>query len=132
MEDAPPSLDEVNRRLAEIDGLLESSHRDPSPEHFALLVERDHLRAVASDHRLEPDAGRTDEALRAELAGLTKRLAAETKSRTGYVISKGGNNAGPAAGAWVELAAKSRAGGSIDQLITRISAIEAELERRSS
>lgn len=41
---APISLDELTRRLAEIDALLDGGARDPRAEQYALLKERDGLR----------------------------------------------------------------------------------------
>jgi hypothetical protein len=40
---APISLDELTRRLAEIDALLDGEARDPRAEQYALLIERDGL-----------------------------------------------------------------------------------------
>ena len=51
----------------------------------------------------------------------------------GYVMSKGGDNAGPASGAWVKLSSQTRAAGGLDWINVRISQIEDVLaERRPS
>lgn len=125
-------LDELNRRLAEIDAALAGEFREPSPQQYALLRERDQLRRSGAAYRSSRDATRDTEALEAELRELVRRRKIEVSSRSGYVMAKGGNNQGPAPGAWVTLAAQSRAAGDLGRLTTRIGEIESELERRRS
>lgn len=126
------SLEEINRRLAEIDAALDGPAHEPSPEQYQLLVERDSLRAQASRFRSGRDSGRSDSELRAELGALERRLRAQVTSHTGYVTSKGGGSHSPSPGAWVTLAAQTRASSEIARLRTRIGEIETELERRAA
>jgi len=123
-------LDSLNRRLAEIDALLDGAVHDPSPEQYALLTERDSLRELGARFRSGRDSGRTTSELEAELAEQKKRLKREIVSRTGYATAKGGNNQGPSPGAWVKLVAQSWAGSDIGPMNTRIAEIESELKRR--
>lgn len=123
-------LDEINRRLAEIDELLDDEVREPSSEHYELLKERDALRNRAAQFSSSRDSRRTSDELRSELDSLRRGLKAELASHTGYVTSKGGGSHSATPGAWVKLAAQSRAGSEIDRLNARIAQIEAELERR--
>lgn len=130
-EPAEPSLDEINRRLAVIDAALDGVNRDPSSEQYALLVERDRLRALASKYRAGRDEGRPTTDLRSELESLRRALRIELTARTGYITSKGGGTHSPSPGAWVKLAALSREESPISRLRARIGAIESELERRA-
>lgn len=123
-------LDELNRRLAEIDASLDGDFKEPSTQHYELLLERDRLRRLAARYRSSRDGSRDTQALEAELGELIRRRKAEVSSRTGYVMAKGGNNHGPAPGAWVKLAARSWAASDVSRLNTRIGQIESELERR--
>ncbi|HEX6286767.1 MAG TPA: hypothetical protein VFZ80_04725 [Acidimicrobiia bacterium] len=124
------SLDDLNRRLAEIDAALDGEFSEASAEQYALLTERDRLRQVAAAYWSSRDATRETEALEAELRELLRRRKAEVSTRSGYVMAKGGDNQGPASGAWVTLAAHSRAASELSRLTTRIGEIESELERR--
>lgn len=127
-----PGLDEINRRLAEIDAALDGEARHPSAEQYELLRERDALRAQAARYRSGRDSGRHSTKLRAELEALRRRLNDEVSARTGYATSMGGGNNSPSPGAWVKLAAQSRAGSDMARLSVRIAEIESELERRAS
>lgn len=131
-EPAELSLEELNLRLAEIDAALDGRVRDPSPEQYELLRERDSLRAEAAKFWASRDSSRSTSALRDELNELVRQRKSEISSRTGYVTAKGGNNHGPSSGAWVKLAAQSWAASDMARLNSRIAAIESELERRSS
>lgn len=124
-------LDFIARRLGEISVLLDGPTRDPSPEHFALLSERDQLRAEAARQRTGKDQGRSVAQLEAELASLQQRRRALVAARSGYAIGKGGNNQGPGAAAWVKLSVRSREASGLATLTTRISEIEDELATRS-
>jgi len=124
------SLDDLNRRLAEIDAALDDEFGEPSAEQYVLLTERDRLRRLAAAYWSSRDATRDTEALEAELRELLRRRKAEVSTRSGYVMAKGGNNIGPAPGAWVTLAAQSRAASELSRLTTRIGEIESELGRR--
>lgn len=126
----PSDLDRINRRLAEIDALLDGPARQPGPQHFALLIERDSLRSRASEYRTGRDASRSVAELEAELIALKRQLQKSVAARTGYITAKGGSNQGPATGAWVKLAAQTRAAGDFQRLQARIGEIEDELSRR--
>lgn len=128
----PLALDDINRRLGEIDHLLDTEAKEPSPQQFALLTERDHLRKLASEHWPGVDTGRTTAELISEKKALELRLRSQITARTGFVTSKGGSNQGPTAGAWVELGASARRSGKFDRIRARLSAIEAELSKRNS
>ena len=123
-------LDFIARRLSEISALLDGPSRDPSPEHLALLSERDQLRAEATRLRTGKDTGRSVAQLEAELASLQRRRRALVAARSGYATGKGGNNQGPASAAWVKLSVQGREAAGLTQLTTRISEIESELARR--
>lgn len=123
-------LDDLNRRLAEIDAALDGEFSEPSAQQFALLTERDRLRHLAARYWSSRDATRETEALEAELRELVRRRKTEVSSRSGYVMAKGGNNQGPAPGAWVTLSAQSRNASDVARLTTPIGEIESELERR--
>lgn len=124
-------LSAVTRRLGEIAALLHGSAREPSPEHFALLSERDRLRAEAALLHTAKDSGRSVSQLEAELASLKRRRQALVSERTGYATGKGGNNQGPGSAAWVKLAVQSRDASDLTRLTTRISEIESELATRT-
>lgn len=124
------NLDDLNRRLAEIDGLLADMARDPGPEQYALLKERDDLRQHASQFWTGKDNSRSSADLNAELKSLRRQRKNLLISRTGYVTSKGGNNHGPTPGAWVKLGAQSLAAGDFGRLDARIGEIQDELKRR--
>ena len=124
-------LSSVTRRLGEIAALLHGSAREPSPEHFALLSERDRLRAKAAHLHTAKDSGRSVSRLEAELASLRRRRQALVSERTGYATGKGGNNQGPGSAAWVKLAVQSREASDLTRLTTRISEIESELAMRT-
>jgi hypothetical protein len=128
--DPEMSLDQLNRRLAEIDAALDGEFRAPSARQYELLTERDRLRAEAAQFRSSRDNARDTRELEAELQALERRRRAEVSSRTGYVMAKGGNNQGPAPGAWVKLAAQGWAASELGRLNSRIGEIESELERR--
>ena len=130
IDPAEMSLDELNRRLAEIDAALDEHARAPSPEQYALLRERDRLRERAAEFWAARDQNRSVEELESELRALTRYRKSEIETRTGYVTSKGGSNQGPASGAWVKLAAQSWAASDVARLNVRIGEIESELERR--
>lgn len=130
-EPVEPSLDEINRRLAAIDAALDGVNRDPSSEQYALLVERDRLRTLASKYRAGRDEGRATADLKSELQSLRRALRTELTARTGYITSKGGGTHSPSPGAWVKLAAQSREESPISRMRARIGAIESELERRA-
>ncbi|MGB8361188.1 MAG: hypothetical protein WCE80_07305 [Acidimicrobiia bacterium] len=119
---------EMSRRLAEIDAALDGDYREPSSEHLALLEERDALRAEAAHYRVDRDAARSNEQLRAELHELRKERKSLIGTRTGYATSMGGGSSSPSPGEWVTLAAQSRK--ELGRLDGRIGEIESELERR--
>ena len=130
VEQGEIGLDDLNRRLAEIDAALDGEFSEPSAQQFALLTERDRLRHFAARYWSSRDVTRETEALEAELRELVRRRKTEVSSRSGYVMAKGGNNQGPAPGAWVTLSAQSRNASDVARLTTPIGEIESELERR--
>jgi hypothetical protein len=89
-EPSPISLDEVTRRLAQIDALLDGEARDPGAEQYALLNERAGLRALAARYRAGKDAGRGITELKSEMEALQRHQKTLLASRTGYVTVKGG------------------------------------------
>ena len=127
----PVDVGDVTRRLAEIDRLLDTDNREPSQDHFALLKERDQLRGIAQTFRQEADRSRTTDQLRAERSALKSLLDQESRSRTGYVTSKGGGNHSPSPGAWVALGVKSLGAAQLNRVVARQSAIDDELQRRA-
>lgn len=121
---------EMSRRLAEIDAALDGDYREPSSEHLALLEERDALRDEAAKYRVDRDASRSTEQLKAELHELRKQRKGLIGTHTGYATSMGGGSSSPSPGEWVTLAAQSRR--ELGRLDARIGEIESELERRGS
>jgi hypothetical protein len=119
---------EISRRPAEIHAALDGEFREPSPQHLALLDEREALREEASRYRVDPDSTRSVAQLRAELLELRRQHKSLIDTRTGYATSMGGGNASPSPGEWVTLAALSRR--ELGRLDVRISEIESELESR--
>jgi hypothetical protein len=131
-EPSPISLDELTRRLAEIDALLDGEARDPGAVQYALLNERDGLRALAARYRAGKDAGRSITELKSEMEALQRHRKSLLASRTGYVTGKGGNNHGAVSAAWVKLAAQGRGTGDFDRIDTRVTEIQDELRKRRS
>lgn len=123
-------VEELAKRLAEIQAELTELAGKPSPRMFELLTEQDALRAEAGGLAHSVDADRSTSELEAELASLVKLRKSLVDARTGYATGKGGNNAGPASGAWVTLNAQSHAASGVDRLTTRISHIEDVLASR--
>jgi hypothetical protein len=131
-EEPPVDLGAIVRRLSEIDELLSGPDREPSPQRFALLTERDTLRERAEKLRVGRDRSRATDQLIAERDALNLELRRETSDRTGYMTAMGGGNSSPAGGEWVTLAAAARGAGRFDQIRARISEIEMELSRRET
>ncbi len=102
----------------------------PSARLYELLTERDALRAEAAGLTDSIDSERSTPELEAELAALIHLRKSLIDARTGYATGKGGNNAGPASGAWVTLNARSHAASGVDRLTARISKIEDVLAAR--
>ena len=123
-------VEEVALRLAAIQDKLMALPTESSEDRYHLLKEQDALREEAAEFAVGVDSGRSTEELEAELASLERRRKAIVSSRSGYVMSKGGDSAGPASGAWVGLSGKSHAAAGIDRLNVRISQIEDELAAR--
>ena len=121
---------DVSRRLGEILDELERLPPGPSPERFQLLLERDELRAGAGRLGDSALSQRATADIEAELASLRRARDALIKSHTGYMSSKGGNNSGPASGAWVALGKRSLGSTGIARFNRRISELEDVLERR--
>lgn len=124
------TLEEVVGRLATIQDELLALPAGPSKRRFELLKEQDKLREMAAEFAEHRDEHRSDDELRAELDSLRTRQKSLVESRSGYVMGKGGDNAGPASGAWVGLSTDSKAASGAGRLSVRISQIEDELARR--
>ncbi|MGD2100669.1 MAG: hypothetical protein PVG83_00375 [Acidimicrobiia bacterium] len=132
MSDSESRLFAISRRLAEIKAALAGESREPSPEHLALLRERDALRDEAAECRTNRNASRSTQELEAELTELRKRRAILVRSHTGYATSKGGGSSSPSPGEWVMLAAMARETGELGGMDARISEIESELVSRET
>ena len=124
------TLEDVVGRLAAIQDELLALPAGPSKRRFDLLTEQDRLRGMAAEFAERRDEHRSADELRAELEALRKRHKSLVESRSGYVMGKGGDNAGPASGAWVSLSRDSKAASGADHLTVRLSQIEDELARR--
>lgn len=83
------NLDDVTRRLAEIQDRLLALADDARTERFELLKERDRLRDLAAEFRVDYDAQRTDADLLSELAALRSRLTAVERNRIDMVQQSG-------------------------------------------
>ena len=125
------SIEELTGRLAEIQDQISAMASGASREKFALLTERDQLRDHAKDFRRSTDANRSTSSLQAELDEHKSRRRQTVRSRTGYVMAKGGNSAGPASGAWVKLGRQGLSGGNLGTMNVRISELEDELASRA-
>ena len=124
---------QVSKRLAEILVELDRLPPGPSPERFRLLVERDALRGDAGKFAVDALKSKTTKELESELHSLRQSRDELLSSHTGFVTAKGGNNAGPASGAWIGLSKKSLGAAGLDRFNQRISQIEDVLgERRSA
>ena len=123
-------LEDVTRRLAAIQDDLLGLPDGPSERRYELLKERDDLRRRASEFAAARDAHRSTADLKSELEALIKQRKETFKSRAGYVMGKGGNNAGPATAAWIKLSAQSRGASGLDRLNARIAMIEDALAAR--
>lgn len=124
-------LEEVTLRLAAIQDALMALPDGASSERHELLKERDALRAEAAGFSVDHDQNRSTQELEAELASLRHRRKQIVGARSGYATGKGGNNAGPASGAWVKLAEQSKSAGGLGVLNARISQIEDVLATRA-
>lgn len=123
-------VEDVALRLAAIQDELTSLPEGPSLDRYDLLKEQDILRAEAGVFGVHVDTERSTKDLVAELESLKQRRKSIVSSRSGYVMGKGGNSAGPASGAWVKLSAESQSASGLDQLNVRISRIEDVLAAR--
>lgn len=129
-----PTLENLNRRLAEIqDRLLELG-----PDNFAarheLHTERDHLRGLARGHGIDRDAQRSSEELRAELDARKTTLAEIKKGMVNTAGMAGGGGAGsgsyegPLDGMKINNAIRSAQ--DVDPLVHRITQLESILRER--
>ena len=123
-------VEEVALRLAVIHDELTALGDGPSPVRFQLLTEQDSLREEAAGFAEETDSERSTDDLEAELVSLRRRRKEIVRSRSGYVMGKGGDSAGPVSGAWVELSKQSRSAAGLDRMNVRISHIEDVLASR--
>ena len=124
------SVEDVSLRLAAIHDELAALPDGPSPERYILLKELDLLREEAAGFVANVDTERPTTDLEAELASLRRSRKQILDARKGYVMSKGGDNAGPASGTWVKLSIQSRSAAGVDRLNVRISRIEDVLASR--
>lgn len=124
------SLDDLTRRLGEIQAELAALAPEASPERYALLTERDGLRRAAAAFRRGRDDARPTKELESELAALQRRRNESVARRTGFATSKGGSNHGPSPGAWVKLGSQALAGDDLSRVNARISEIQDVLVRR--
>ena len=123
-------VEDIALRLAAIHDELTALGDGPSAERYQLLTEQDSLRGEASGFAQQTDSERSTGELEAELVSLKRRRKGIVRSRSGYVMGKGGDNAGPASGAWVKLSEQSRSAAGLDQMNARISHIEDVLASR--
>ncbi len=126
------ALDAITRSLAEIQDHLLALEPGPSAKRYTLLLERDKLRHAAREYRSDWDDGRSNEDLELELEALQALRTKIVADRTGFVTSKGGNNQGPAAGAWVKLSQQALSSGKMRPINARISKLEDMLSERAS
>lgn len=129
-----PTLENLNRRLAEIqDQLLELGPGDFAARH-ELHTERDHLRGLARGRGADRDAQRSSEELRAELDARKTTLAEIKKGMVNTAGMAGGGGAGsgsyegPLDGMKINNAIRSARG--VDQLVQRITHLESILQER--
>ncbi len=125
-------LDDLTRRLSQIQDALAALPCGPSPQRYALLTERDALRRAAAGYRSGIDDSRSTTELEAELASLKKRRKQSISQRIGFVTSKGGGSHSPSSGAWVKLGSQARSGDDLSTINARIAHIEDTLLRRRS
>ncbi len=124
--------DVVTRRLAEIVDELAALPDGPSAERFALLTDRDALRAQARSAAASADDDRSTESLEAELAELTQRRRALVRSRGGYVMGDSADSAGRIGASLTAMKGRTGAPTELNRLNVRISHIEDVLAKRSS
>lgn len=122
---------EIALRLAAIQEELAALPDGPSADRYQLLKERDGLRLAAAQYAADIDSERPTEELQAELASLKQQRRQLVESRSGYVMSKGGNSQGPASAAWVKLSVSGRSASGVDRLNVRISHLEDVLSQRT-
>ncbi len=125
-------LDELTRRLGQIQDELAALPCGASPQRYTLLTERDALRRAAASYRSGSDEGRSTKDLEAELASLKKRRKQSVSQRIGFATSKGGGSHSPTSGAWVKLGSQALSGGDLTAINARIAHIEDTLLRRSN
>lgn len=125
-------LDELTRRLSQIQDELSALPCGASPQRYELLIERDRLRRAATAYREGLDDGRSTKRLEAELASLKRRRNQSVAQRTGFVTAKGGGNHSPTPGAWLKLRSQALAGDDLGPVNARISQIEDVLSKRNS
>lgn len=129
-----PTLEDLNRRLAEIqDRLLELGPQDFAAK-YELHTERDRLRHLVGKYASDRDVQRSSEDLRAEL-GARKAALEEIKKgmvNTGGMAGGGGAGTGsyegPLDGMKINNAIRSAQG--TDQLVQRITHLESILSER--
>lgn len=129
-----PTLEDLNRRLAEIQDRLLELGPDDFAARYELHTERDRLRDLARRGKSDRDAQRSSEDLRAELKARKAALAEIKKGmvNTGGMAGGGGGGSGsyegPLDGMKINNAIRSAQGA--DQLVQRITHLESILQER--
>lgn len=129
-----PTLEDLNRRLAEIQDRLLALDPDDFAARYELQTERDRLRRLAREHDVHRDAQRSSDDLRAELEA-PKTSLGEIERR---MVNPGGmaGGGGAAAGSYegpldaMEINNAIRAAKGTDQLVRRITHLESVLRER--
>lgn len=124
------ALEEITRRLGEIQDELMALPSGASPGRYALLTERDDLRRRARGFRTPADDTRSSQRLEAELRSLRRRRKQSISQRTGFATGKGGGNHSPTPGAWVDLGVRALAGDDLSRVNARIAEIQDVLSKR--
>lgn len=91
-------LDEIRSELANVQRQLLDVADDDFAQKHRLLTRRDELRALAAEHRRDPDTERSDTELLSELAARRQQLAAIERQRIDVVKQHGAGSHGTAAG----------------------------------
>lgn len=124
-------IDELNRRLAEIQDELLGLAVDDFARKYALQSERDVLRAETGKYKQDRDAGRPSSDMIAEVKALKNQL---ISIRSGYVNAVG--QAGAGEGAWngpadtIALNAGIDNAQGVEQIVQRIARLETILKER--
>lgn len=133
---AEPTLEDLNRRLAEIQDELLALDDDDFAARYELMLERDQIRAQVREAAADRDADRPTEELRAELAA---RKSALEELKRGMVNTAGmaggggggtGAYEGPLDGMKINNAIRSAQ--DTDELVRRITHLEGLVRQREA